>query len=210
MTEKEHKINYFVGPYGSGKTSLITQLRKKSKHIWHICLEDEPMIAFLKNPDVKDRQSFYLNVSFYKLKKAIDDFCRSYSVYKELRGILFDGHPLLGLIYARTFFELEQGATISYPEWGILNRQHTRLYKYVLKEGLLDNFKQTIYYINLPFDENWFNILERNRLDTDEIDEWYLENLRRILHQEIYGLADYYHCELIELKSMKELNELTL
>ena len=204
------KINYFVGPFGCGKTSLITRLQRESKDMWMIELEDESMIEFLKNPDVKDRQSFYLNVSFYKLKKAIDELHRNLQYCNQFRGILFDGHPLLGLIYARTFFEIELGKTISYPEWGILNRQHARLYNFILKRGFLSNFDQTIYYINLPFNENWENVLKRNRTDTDEMDEWYLENLKRILHQEIFNLAEYYHTKLIEIKSREELDKLTL
>lgn len=206
----KYKINYFVGPYGCGKTTLIKNLVDKSKHMWVYSLEDESMITFLKNPEVKDRQSFYLNVCFYKLKKAIDELFTNLSYCNQYYGFLFDGHPLLGLIYARTFFEMEMGKTISYPEWGLLNRQHTRLYNFVLKEGFLDYFDQTIYYINLPFEENWKNVVNRGRDGTDEIDEWYLENLRRILHQEIYGLADFYKSELIELNSIEELNNLTL
>jgi len=210
MKKGIYKINYFVGPYGSGKTTLITRLHRESKYMWNIELEDTPMIDFLKNPDVKDRQSFYINVCYYKLNKAIDDFYRTLSMCNQFRGILFDGHPLLGLIYARTFFEMEMGKTISYPEWGLLNRQHTRLYKFVEKQGFLDDFDQTIYYINIPFDENWKNVIKRGREDTDEIDEWYLMNLRRILHQEIYSLADYYNTQLIELNSLEEINNLSL
>ena len=210
MSRKHLQINYFVGPYGSGKTTLIQNLRNKSKQMWDISLEDESMITFLKNPEVRDRQSFYINVTYYKLKKAIDNFYRSHAICNQIRGILFDGHPLLGLVYARTFFEIEAGKTITFPEWGILNRQHTRLHKFVMQEGFLDDFDQTIYYLDLPFKENWENVIKRGRTGTDEIDEWYLENLRRILHQEIFTLADYYHCNLIHIKSKHELDELTL
>lgn len=207
MKKMKPKINYFVGPFGCGKTTLIKRLYSELFSLYIAVLEDKQMIYFLKNPEVKDRQSFYLSVCFYKLKKAIDDYGDYYINHK---GILFDGHPLLGLIYARTFFEIEYGKSLTYPEWGLLNRQHTRLYNFVLRNGLFDGFDQKIWYINIPFEENWNNVIKRGRTDTDEIDEWYLMCLRKILHQEIYNLADYYRCEIEELNSIEEMDNLKL
>jgi len=206
MSEKSLKINYFVGPFGSGKTSLIKRLVQDNPRLL-LSYEDETMISFLKNPSVKDRQSFYLNVSFYKLKRVIDNFWKLQPAYKE---ILYDGHPLLALIYARTFFEIEYGKSISFPEWGLLNRQHARLFFFAEKIDMFKDLEQTIYYLNIPFDDNWGNVLKRGRRDSDEIDEGYLLNLRRILHQEIYSLADYYGCRLVELNTKQELDNLTL
>lgn len=210
MKKEKYKINYFVGPYGSGKSTLLDNITMENPGEWVTSYEDQSMISFLKNPEVRDRQSFYINVAFYKLKRSIDKLYFLKTFKNPRKGILYDGHPLLGVIYARTFFEMEMGKTISYPEWGLLNRQHTRLYNFVKKQGFLDDFDQTIYYINIPFDENWKNVLKRGRENTDEIDEWYLMNLRRILHQEIYGLADYYNTQLIELNSLEEINNLSL
>ena len=210
MTEKHLKLNYFVGPYGSGKTTLIKRLRRESKEMWNVCLEDNSLISFIGNPEVRDRESFYIDVTYYKLKKAIDDFYWAHSMCNQIRGILFDGHPLVGLLYARTFFEIEAGKTISFPEWGLLNRQHTRLWKFVKNQGFLNDFNQTIYYLDIPFKENWENVIKRNRPDIGEIDEWYLTNLRRIFHQEIFTLAEYYNTKLVHVKSRAELSELTL
>jgi len=191
-------ISYIVGAFGSGKSTAVRHLTQEISGVIPV-LEDDDIIWFLKQPNILNMELSYLNVILYKIKKAMTE-----SQYGA-RDIVVDGHPLQALIYARTFFEIEHGQTLSFPEWGILNKAHTRLYEYINKSKLFKGYTQTIYYLNITYEENWNNILKRGRTGMNEMDEWYLENLRRILHQEIYGLADYYKCELVEIKTLEEL-----
>ena len=193
------RISYIVGAFGSGKSTAVSHLAQEHTPRIIPVVEDDDLIWFLKQPNILNMELSYLNVILYKIKKAITQS------QEGGRDIVVDGHPLQALVYARTFFEIEHGQTLSFPEWGILNKAHTRLYEYINKSGLFKDYTQTIYYLNVSFDQNWANIIERGRVGMNEMDEWYLENLRRILHQEIYGLADYYKCALVEVKSYDEL-----
>jgi deoxyadenosine/deoxycytidine kinase len=194
------RISYIVGAFGSGKTTAVDYLAQEYTPNIIPVLEDEDLVWFLKQPNILNMELSYLNISYYKIKRAIT------KSEQGSRDIVVDGHPLQALIYARAFFELEHGQTLSFPEWGILNKAHTRLYDYVInKAKLFKNWHQTIFYLNIPYEENWKNIVGRGRTEMNEMDEWYLENVRRILHQEIYSLADYYKCELIEVSSLQEI-----
>jgi len=195
------RINYFVGPYGSGKTSIVTNLANEFTTRYLTVTEDEDMIWFFKQPSILNMELSYLNIIFYKIKRAITNAKLS------KKDILVDGHPLLALIYGRTFFETEHGQTISFPEWGLLNKAHTRLYNYAYKSGMFNRWDQTIYYLNIKYAQNWKNVVERGRVNMNEQDEWYLQNLRRILHQEIYGLAEFYKCDLEEINSLEDIKK---
>jgi len=195
------RISYIVGTFGSGKSTAVKYLAGQYTSELIPVFEDDDLIWFLKQPNILNMELSYLNVILYKIKKAMTE-----SQYRE-RDIVVDGHPLQALIYARTFFEIEHGQTLSFPEWGILNKAHTRLYEYINRSKLFKNYTQTIYYLNVSYEQNWNNILMRGRTGMNEMDEWYLENLRRIMHQEIYGLADYYKCALVEVKTLEELKD---
>lgn len=195
------KINYFVGPYGCGKTTMVKNLNYEYKSNWIHVEEDEDMIFFLKQPKILYMELFYLYTLFYKIKRAMTEAEIGYV------NIIVDGHPLNALVYGRLFFEIEHGQTLSFPEWGMINKAHTQLYQYAYRSKMFDKYDQTIYYINIPYEENWNNIVKRGRTDMNEFDEWKLINLRRIMHQEIYSLADYYKCALKEVKSLEELNK---
>lgn len=195
----KQRISYIVGAFGSGKSTAVSHLVQEHTPRIIPVFEDDDVIWFLKQPNILNMELSYLNVILYKIKKAMTES------QEGGRDIVVDGHPLQALIYARTFFEIEHGQTLSFPEWGILNKVHTRLYEYINKSGLFNDYVQTIYYLNLSYEQNLANIVKRGRTGMNEMDEWYLQNLRRILHQEIYGLADYYKCELVEVTSIEEL-----
>lgn len=197
----KQRISYIVGVFGSGKSTAVSYLTQEYTPRIIPVFEDDDMVWFLKQPNILNMELSYLNVILYKIKKAITES------QVGGRDIVVDGHPLQTLIYGRTFFEIEHGQTLSFPEWGILNKAHTRLYKYINDSSLFKDYFQTIYYLNIDYKQNWDNIIKRGRRDMNETDEWYLQNLRRILHQEIYGLADYYYCELVEVNSYEELKE---
>jgi len=167
--------------------------------------EDEAMLFFLYNQDKYMRQQFYLHALYYRIEKMIESMKKH-----DIDFGFVDGHPLLNLVYGRTFFEIDNGHTFNYHELTQISKAHSRMHQYVRKKWYFNkDIKHHIIYINLPIEENMENILGRNRNEkytNREIDPDYLLAVRKILHSEIYHLVDFYHSKLHEIKSRLELD----
>lgn len=199
------KIIYFVGAYGCGKTHKVSQMEAKYKDKAFYLYEDDAMLFFLKNQDKYIRQQFYLYTMYYRLEKLFQALNKH-----DVNLGFVDGHPLLNLVYGRTFFEVDNGHTFNFHELSQVSKAHSRMHQYVRKKWYFTtNIKHHLVYINLPLEENLENILERKRegfILNREIDPDYLLAVRRILNSEIFHLKDFYHSTLHELKSRNELD----
>ena len=199
------KIIYFVGAYGCGKTSAVERMQKLYEDKAFYVYEDDAMLFFLYNQDKYIRQQFYLHAMYYRIEKALQ------GMKKHDVDITFvDGHPLLNLVYGRTFFEIDNGHTFNYHELTQISKAHSRMHQYVRKKWYFNkDLKHYIVYINLSLDENMDNVLKRNRHDNpvvNEVDPDYLLAVRKILQSEIFHLKDFYHSTLHEIKTRDELD----
>jgi hypothetical protein len=200
------KIVYFVGAYGSGKTTGTEYAWGKSlSEAADSLLEDSAVLYFIKKINPTDPYTldiFMLMQYYYRIKRSIE---------KGFHPIFVDGHPLLPGIYLRAVFEMESGLTVSLRDLMEFGKLKYKMWKET--QDMFSDWEQTIVYINLPLEDNWDFITKRYEERKDgfpaEADVDWLRSIRRILHSEIYHeVKELYDCKLIEVKSIKELNEL--
>jgi len=201
------KVIYFIGAYGCGKTTKVLSLRRKSKEKARILTEDDYMLTFLKMPDKFLRQQFYLFTMYYRLHKAIEELLED----DKAEVLLVDGHPLLNLVYGRVFFEMYNGLTLNYLQLTEISKAHWHMNEFAKKTGIFEGLEQTLCYIDLPFDVNMGMIYDRNRNgrygNPEEIDEDFLLLIKRVLSSEITYLSQMYRASVVNINSIKELDE---
>ena len=201
---KTKKIIYFVGAYGSGKTTATI----KSQALYNASasiIEDASILNVIKrlSPDyLLELEHFILMTYYQRLAEKIDE---------DHRYIFVDGHPLLPMMYLRTDFEVFSGYAVSLAHLLRFGKMRFSMWKQT--QDLFKDYKQYIIYINLPMEEH-VKIVE-DRFSQREID-FPMENdierlkaVRRVIHSEIHHIGEeLYGCEVHEVDSMKKINEL--
>lgn len=198
------RIISFLGAFGSGKTTKVNNLRLKLGDKYDYVYEDDTLIEFLKQSKLYFKQASFLNIVWYKFVKAMD-----YVLYVIKKGIITDTHPLHGLVYAQTFFEMESGMGLNLRDLTLIQSMHFNLWKHF--QHKLRLFDHTVYYINLPLQVNYDNIVNRNRPNMGELDIDYLKHVRRNMALQLRPLAeDVYNAEVIEINTLEELDKIKI
>lgn len=201
------KVFYFVGPYGSGKSSAIKKFTDKS---FHFLVEDEPLLFFLKNENLFVRALQYLSVMWFSLTREI---LLINSLQKESLFLLVDGHPCQPLLYSECLYNLDKGSKFSYQDLMIISRVHFVLFSHnILQQKILNDWEQIIFYLNLPKDIHWKMVSERFKSRPDfEIEESnyeYFLCLRNVFNSRIHYLAsDLYNCKLVEINDLSKIED---
>lgn len=198
------KLISFLGAFGSGKTTAVKNLELRYKYNYEYVYEGDTILDFLKQKGLYFRQSSFLNIIWYKLLSAIKNV-----INFDKLGVITDTHPIHGLIYAQTFFEIENGIGLNLRDLSLIQSMHYNLWKHFYHK--IHVFDNIVYYINLPIEINYQNVEKRNRAHMGELDMDYLLNVRKNMDFSLRRIAEsMYNAKVIEINSLEELDKIEI
>lgn len=201
------KVFFFVGPYGSGKSSVIKKFADKS---FHFLLEDDALLFFLKNENLFVRALQYLSVIWFSLTREI---LLINSFQNGSHFLLVDGHPCQPLLYSECLFILNKRSKFSFQDLMFISKIHFDLFSYnILQQKILNGWEQIIFYLNPPKDIHWKMISERFKsrpnFEKEESNYEYFLSLRNVFNSRLpYLASDIYNCKLVEINDLSKIED---
>lgn len=203
------EIKYIIGSYCSGKTTRV-----KNSDGYKV-IEDDALIYLLSNDYLYHKHITYISSLWYKILEAIKSekptFTNAHPLFIEKTGndkIIIDGHPMLGVSYAKAYFDYERGRSIGYGQIVRIQSFAHNLYRHIRKDPDFKEYKQTAEYINLPTEKQSRLIAERyeDREDMfpEEIDiDWLISVKEQIDHDIKMQLKPFYGVDWNEINSLR-------
>jgi len=170
-------IIYLLGVHGSGKTSLIENLRSELPVTKILNLDLNPKIVKSTNPSAANQQlrhSDYFDNLTPELKKHPEHI------------ILIDRAPFSLNVYDRTFKEIK---TITNKEYEYLKKDYDDRLKRFKQQLSVSGHSEYYVYLNTPIDQVKLNIIKRGRNRNLNEEDWrYLETVYKEYGKEIIKL----------------------
>lgn len=201
------KIVYFVGPEYSGSTSKLYKLKQIFGDTYHY-ITHEDFIPYVANETrLFLKYLLYLQCTWENLTNALKTITT-----KDHKTIFVDYHPILSVLNCEALYTLNRSDVITKEELDNIKKIYQDLIIYSKKYEIFKDFKQILYYINLPLESNIK--LMRVKMQCEEItdnekDE--LECVKDTIHSNIFELRNQFKgTEVIEVNTLMGLDVINM